>query len=107
MSIPTGSGQTTLAPDEILKEIRIPYGTPSTTSTFIKWSQPRSMAISIANLSTSQQETMDTDNGQKEDAPFTGVPFLLKDLVTNITGAPRRESLLSLPAITTQVPTVN
>jgi hypothetical protein len=50
---------------------------------------------------------MDTDNGQKEDAPFTGVPFLLKDLVTNITGAPRRESLLSLPAITTQVPTVN
>jgi carbon-monoxide dehydrogenase medium subunit len=48
----TGPGQTVLAPDEILTEIRLPKMPANTAAHFIKLGQRRSMAISIVNLST-------------------------------------------------------
>ena len=46
----TGPGQTVMAPDEILTEVRLPSMPVRTASGFIKLGQRRSMAISIVNL---------------------------------------------------------
>jgi carbon-monoxide dehydrogenase medium subunit len=46
----TGPGQTVMAPDEILTEVRLPSMPAPTASVFIKLGQRRSMAISIVNL---------------------------------------------------------
>jgi len=48
----TGPGQSVIAPDEILMEIRIPLLPPLSAATFIKLGQRRSMAISQVNLTT-------------------------------------------------------
>lgn len=48
----SGPGQSCIAPDEILTEIRLPLPPPRTAATFIKLGQRRSMAISLVNLTT-------------------------------------------------------
>lgn len=48
----TAPGQTVMAADEILTQVRLPRMPPDTTASFIKLGQRRSMAISIVNLAT-------------------------------------------------------
>jgi len=48
----TGPGQTTLAPEEILTEIRMPLMPARTASIFIKLGQRRSMAIALVSVAT-------------------------------------------------------
>jgi carbon-monoxide dehydrogenase medium subunit len=55
-----GPGQTVMAPDEILTEVRLAKMSPATAATFIKLGQRRSMAISMVSVAT--RLTLD-DNG--------------------------------------------
>jgi len=47
-----GPGQTVMAPDEILTEVRLARPLPATAATFIKLGQRRSMAISMVSVAT-------------------------------------------------------
>ena len=47
-----GPGQTVMAPDEILTEVRLARSPPATAATFIKLGQRRSMAISMVSVAT-------------------------------------------------------
>ena len=46
----TGPGQTVLAPNEILTEIRIPVMPPHTSSTFIKLGKRKAMAVAVVSV---------------------------------------------------------
>ena len=60
-----GPGQTVMAQDEILTEVRLAKMPPATASTFIKLGQRRSMAISMVSVAT--RLTLD-DKGKLSDA---------------------------------------